>query len=164
MSTRTSLFLALVLACGAMASEGDLLLETGVAAVGRTVQNHSFPGLGASAAVLSGFNDRTDIGLAASWDHLNGKNGAGDLDVSTVAIQSWFTAYTGDIRPQVGGAVGVSVDGETNASLHLAARARAVMELSTKFRLFAGAAVGGDIGDEGSSFVRGEFGAQFLLK
>ena len=57
----------------------------------------------------------------------------------------------------------MTIDGDGNGMLNLAARMRGVIELSTKFRLYAGAAVGGDIGDEGSTFAKGEFGAQFLV-
>ena len=147
----------------ALASEGDLLIDVGPQAVFRTYTGYESPMIGGTVSVLKGFNDQTDIGLSVAFDHANGLLKGPDQNWTTVALQSWYTAYNGDIRPQMGGSVGVTMDGEGNAMFHLAARARGLMELSTSFRLYAGGAVGGDVGDAGSSFVKAEFGAQFLL-
>ena len=154
-----------ILACSmaSLASEGDLLIDVGPAAVGRTYSGFEVPMLGAQFSVLKGFNDQTDIGLAASFDYGKGKYDGPSVTWTTVGIQSWFTGFNGDIRPQIGGTMGITMDSEGNAMLHLAARMRGLMELSTGFRLFAGAAAGGDIGDAGCMFAKGEFGAEFLI-
>lgn len=160
-------FLAAVLAVSAscaLASEGDLLIDAGVVAGSRTYTAYENPNLGGMVSILKGFNDQTDIGLIVSVDHANGLLDGPDQVWTTVGLQSWFTAFGGDIRPQIGGSVGVAMDGDSNAMFHLAGRMRGVIELSTAFRLFAGAAVGADIGDYGSISTKGEFGAQFLIR
>jgi len=151
-------------ACAAAvsASEGDFIIEVGPQAVGRTITGFQSPMMGLTASVLSGFNDRTDIGVTASVDFAKEELGDDHQTWTTLGIQSWYTAFNGDIRPQIGGSVGITMDGDGNGMMNLTGRMRGVMELSTRFRLYAGAAIGGDIGDEGSSFVKGEFGAQFL--
>lgn len=161
----TKWILSGLLACSvaSVASEGDLLIDVGPAAVGRTYSGFEFPMMGAEVAVLKGFNDQTDIGLAASFDYGKGKDDGPSVTWTTIGIQSWYTVFNGDIRPQIGGTMGITMDSESNASLHLAARMRGIMELSTSFRLYAGAAVGGDMGDAGCMFAKGEFGAQFLI-
>lgn len=153
--------LALRLASSALASEGDLLIEGGPILSGRNISRLESPGVGISAALLSSFNDRTDIGLVGAYEHQKGT--AAGLDLSTLAIQSWYTAFRGGIRPQFGGTLGIAMDDAFNACLHLGAQARALVELKTAIRLYVGAAYGGDIGDHGSRFSRGEFGTQFRL-
>ncbi len=128
---------------------------------GRSVSRLDNPGVGVSAAVLSSFTDRTDIGLVGAYEHQNGS--VSGFDLGTVAIQSWFTGFRGDIRPQFGGTVGIAMDDAYNASLHLGAQARALVELKNLFSLYFGAAFGGDIGDHGSRYGRGVFGTQFRL-
>jgi len=151
-------------ACAAVvsASEGDFIIEVGPQAVARTYSGYQSPMMGGTVSVLSGFNDRTDIGVTASVDFAKQEIGNDHQVWTTLGIQSWYTAFNGDIRPQIGGSVGITMDGDGNGMMNLTGRMRGVMELSTRFRLYAGAAIGADIGDEGSSFVKGEFGAQFL--
>jgi hypothetical protein len=161
---RTPLGIAICLAATTFASEGDLLVEGGFAAGSRTYTAYENPNLGGTVSVLKGFNDQTDIGLTASFDHASGLLGTDDQNWTTVGIQSWFTAFNGDIRPQIGGTMGVAVDGDGNAMFHVAGRLRGVMEFTTVFRLFAGAALGTDMGDHGSIVTKGEFGAQFLIR
>lgn len=161
---RTPLLLAAGLAASTFASEGDLLVEGGFVAGSRTYTAYENPNLGGTISVLKGFNDQTDVGLTASFDHATGLLDAPGQTWTTIGIQSWYTAFNGDIRPQIGGTMGVSMDGDTNAMFHLAGRLRGVMEFSTVFRLFAGAAVGADMGDHGSIVTKGEFGAQFLIR
>lgn len=153
--------LSLCIAASVVASEGDLLIEGGPTLSGRSLPHLETPGVGISAALLSSFNDRTDIGLVGAYEHQNGS--AAGLDLSTLAIQSWFTALRGDIRPQFGGTLGIAMDDAFNACLHLGAQARALVELKTAIRLYVGAAYGGDIGEHGSRYSRGEFGTQFRL-
>lgn len=163
-TTHRILACALGFVAAASASEGDLLVEIGPQAVFRTYTGYQTPMLGGTASVLTGFNDQTDIGITVSVDHATSEASGGPSQTwTTVGVQSWYTAFNGDIRPQIGGSVGMTIDGDGNGMLNLAARMRGVIELSTKFRLYAGAAVGGDIGDEGSTFAKGEFGAQFLV-
>jgi len=154
-----------ILACATLstASEGDLLLEIGPQAVGRTYDGYKSPMIGGTISILTGFNDLTDIGLVASFDHGQGERGLSDQSWTTIGIQSWYTAFNGDIRPQIGGSVGLTLDGDGNGMLNLTGRMRGLMELSTRFRLYAGGALGTDIGDEGCTFAKGEFGAQFLF-
>ena len=147
-----------------LASEGDLLVEAGFAAGSRTYTAYENPNLGGTIAVLKGFNDQTDIGLVASFDHAKGILGTESQTWTTVGIQSWYTAFNGDIRPQMGGTMGVSVDGDGNAMFHVSGRLRGLMEFTTVFRMYAGAAVGTDMGDHGSIVTKGEFGAQFLIR
>ncbi|MEK7391714.1 MAG: hypothetical protein AAB214_04030 [Fibrobacterota bacterium] len=149
-------------AAAASASEGDFIIEVGPQAVGRTYLNYQSPMMGLTASVLSGFNDRTDIGVTASVDFAKQELGDENQTWTTLGVQSWYTAFNGDIRPQIGGSVGITMDGDGNGMMNLTGRMRGVMELSTRFRLYAGAALGADIGDEGCSFIKGEFGAQFL--
>lgn len=154
-----------ILACSAAstASEGDLLLEIGPQAVGRTYAGYKSPMLGGTVSVLKGFNDQTDIGIVASFDYGQGELGLPDQSWTTLGFQSWYTAFSGDLRPQIGGSVGLTLDGDGNGMLNFTGRFRGLMELSTKFRLYAGGALGTDIGDEGCTFAKGEFGAQFLF-
>lgn len=162
---RIQMIAAGLLACAAAvsASEGDLLIEVGPQAVGRTYTGFQVPMIGGTISVLKGFNDQTDIGITASFDHGTSKyDGAPSHNWTTLGLQSWYTVFNGDIRPEIGGSVGMTIDSDGNGMFNLTGRMRGVMELSTKFRLYAGAAVGGDIGDEGCTFVKGEFGAQFL--
>lgn len=157
---------AAVCACTPIfASEGDLLVEGGFVAGSRSsYSTYEEPQLGGTISVLKAFNDQTDIGLVASFDHANGLLDTESQTWTTVGIQSWYTAFNGDIRPQIGGTMGVSVDGDTNAMFHVAGRLRGLMEFSTVFRVYAGAALGADMGDHGSLVTKGEFGAQFLIR
>ncbi|MBK8804443.1 MAG: hypothetical protein IPN71_20745 [Fibrobacteres bacterium] len=157
----TWIFFALILLPSVHASEGDLLLEGGPRLSGRSGANLDNPGIGISAAVLSSFSNRTDIGLVGAYEHQN--NPTGGLDLATIAIQSWFTGFRGEICPQFGGTLGIAMDDAYNASLHVGAQARALVELKSLFRLYLGAAFGRDLGDYGSTYGRGEFGTQFRL-
>jgi hypothetical protein len=160
--TKLLAILPFVCAAAVSASEGDFLIEVGPQAVGRTISGYQSPMMGGTVSVLSGFNDQTDIGVTASFDFGKTEDGKANQSWTTVGIQSWYTAFSGDIRPQIGGSVGMTMDGDGNGMMNLTGRMRGLMELSTRLRLYAGAAVGGDIGDQGCMFVRGEFGAQFL--
>ncbi len=165
MSTTKWILAALFAIAGsAFASEGDLLIDVGPQAVGRTFTGFQTPMLGGSVAVLKGFNDRTDIGIVAAFDFAKKDTRLSNQTWTTLGIESWYTAFNGDIRPQIGGTVGFTVDGDGDALFHLAGHFRGLMELSTNFRLYAGGAVGSDMGDNGCMFAKGEFGAQFLIR
>lgn len=163
-ATKWILSAFLVCAASGLASEGDFLIDVGPQAVGRTYTGYQSPMLGGSVALLKGFNDRTDIGVMAAFDFAKKDTRPSNQTWTTLGIQSWYTAFNGDIRPQIGGAVGLTVDGDGNALFHLSGRMRGLMELSTNFRLYAGGSAGADIGDYGGMFVKGEFGAQFLIR
>ena len=163
--SRFILGIAACLAATTFASEGDLLVEGGFAAGSRTYTAYENPNLGGTVSVLKSFNDQTDIGLTASFDHATGilSNDGPDLD------------HGGDPKlvhgvqrrhpsPDRRGPWVSRWDGDGNAMFHVAGRLRGVMEFTTVFRLFAGAAVGTDMGDHGSILAKGEFGAQFLIR
>lgn len=145
------------------ASEGDMLFEFGPYAINRTVLDRAPMGLGGTMSVLAGFNSRTDLGLSISMDHLAGRKGGMDLTSGSMDFQSFYTAFNGDIRPQVGGSMGIGYNSDGDVSLHLGGRIRALFELNTQFRIYTGAGIGADLGENGSTSTRAEFGGQFLL-
>lgn len=152
------------LAATAPAAEGDWLLEVSPFAVERTGAHLSLPGLGTSLGFLSGFNDRTDLGFAASVERIGGLDGQHGLVTSTVALQGMVSFLRGDVRPQAGLIAGVALDDQANATFHLGVRLRGLMETDSRLRLFLGGTLGRDLGDRASTFARGEIGLQFLVQ
>lgn len=148
-------------AATSFASKGDLLIEGGPLVSGRNLSQLDQPGIGVSAAVLSSFTEQADIGFSGFYEHQNGS--LGGLDLATIGVQSWFSGFRGPARPQLGANFGLALDDAYNASLHISAQARALLELKSLVRLYLGAAFGGNISQRGSTYKRGEFGTQFRI-
>jgi len=150
------------LAATSWASEGDFLVDLSPTAVFQSTSRASNPGLGGTLGATWGFNDGTDIGGYFHFDNadLDGTNNT--IQAYSLGLQTWFTPMSGDIRPQVGGRMGLTyIDG--SASLDLAFQARVLAELTTRARVFVGGNLGGDLGSKGRSFATVDFGLQFLL-
>jgi hypothetical protein len=161
----------LALACGllallgpaaARASEGDVLLDVGPSVSFYNDDSRHQPSIGGQLALTWGLNDLTDLGFFAKVDHSTNKFTDDSVLTSAFGLTSWLTTYSGGIRPQVGGQIGYGRV-EKSSYLHLALQARALIELTTHFRIFVGATAGGLVGDHGAAFVAADMGAQLLF-
>lgn len=154
------------LASTSWASEGDLLVDLSPTAVFQSTNHVSNPGMGGTLGLTWGFNDHTDIGGYFHFDNADFDGTQNTIQAYTFGLQSWFTPMSGDIRPQVGGRMGLTyiedyIDG--SVSLDLAVQARVLAELTTRARIFVGGEIGGDLGSGRRSFATVDFGLQFLL-
>lgn len=146
------------LAGASCAMEGDKFLEIGPTA--QYVSEDALSGLsmGATGAFLFGFNDQTDLGVYGTF-HTVGRDNGSSVETFAAGVQSWYAPIGGDIRPQMGGRLGVATR-NSNPLVELAAQARGLVELTPEFRLFAGGIAGADLGEHGVTFLGIDFGAQ----
>lgn len=157
-------FILAALAVGALAGvscamEGDKYLELGPTAQFVSEVGLKNPGVGGTGSFLFGFNDRTDLGVYGTF-HTVGRDDGSSVETVAAGIQSWFTPIDGDIRPQMGGRMGIATR-NSNPVIELAGQARGLVELSSQFRIYVGGIAGADLGEHGAMFAGIDFGAQF---
>ena len=151
-------FAVAALAGASFAMEGDKFLEIGPTAQFVSEDAHTGPSIGGTGAFLFGFNDKTDLGVYGSF-HTVGRDNGSSVETFAAGVQSWYTAIGGDIRPQMGGRLGIATR-NSNPLVELAAQARGLVELTPEFRLYAGGIAGADLGEHGATFLGIDFGAQ----
>jgi hypothetical protein len=153
---------ALLLPAGsALADRGDVFLSLAPAI------DAFEPGFGGALGLQFGVNPETD--LFAEYNASAADPGSGDWDVeSSFLFGSFYTPYSGEIRPRLGGSLGLlyqydDEDDLEEVGLNLGVHLQGLFDVSDAVRLFAEAHPSITFGEEGEFSVLAKAGILFRL-
>lgn len=153
---------ALLLPAGsALADRGDVFLSLA------PVLDVFEPGFGGALGLQFGVNPETDLFVEANASVSD--PGADDWGMeSAFLLGSFYTPYAGEIRPRLGGSMGIlymqeDEDDVQEVGLNLGLHLQGLFDVSDAMRLFAEAHPSITFGEEGEFSVLAKVGVQFRL-